>query len=212
MNRLLLIVVGLLVVGCSVAEKRPPADIEQVRMYLQLQEALVDIEEEAVLHPGTGSSDPLSIHSDLVEVTRQIESQNPQSIVSHENTRFTGEIPSPKDRIKEEQVSVYRKRVVINIDNAYEGFILDTNSMDPLIDAGTTTLAVKPDSPDDVQEGDIILFTSDESEYNIIHRVIYVGDDEEGRYYITRGDNNPAEDPGKVRFENITAVVIGILY
>ncbi len=45
----------------------------------------------------------------------------------------------------------------------------------------------------------------------IVHRVVDKGVDSDGVYFITKGDNNNYSD-GKVRFEEIEYITIGILY
>ena len=44
------------------------------------------------------------------------------------------------------------------------------------------------------------------------HRIISIGNDEEGTYYIMKGDNNQVQDPYKVRFSNIKYILIGVFY
>jgi hypothetical protein len=47
---------------------------------------------------------------------------------------------------------------------------------------------------------------------NIIHRVVYKGQDEQGTYFIMKGDNLPTSDPGRVRFSQMERVVVGLIY
>lgn len=123
---------------------------------------------------------------------------------------FSTEIKSPGDWVKESEIYVYNDRIVINVDNPIWGTFTDTNSMDPIIDIGANSLEMKPENPDDVNVGDIISY---ESAYGIIiHRVIEKGWDKDGIYYIAKGDNNAVADPGKVRFDQIQGVVIGVIY
>ena len=44
------------------------------------------------------------------------------------------------------------------------------------------------------------------------HRVIEVGSDTAGGYYIVKGDNNPVEDSEKVRFAQIEGIVVAVVY
>ena len=103
-------------------------------------------------------------------------------------------------------------KVELNIKDAYWSYMLDSNSMDPLLDEGTTIITIKPQNYNEISVGDIIVFKSNFSEYNIVHRIVAIANDKEGNYFVTKGDNNPSEDPIKVRFEQIVAVVVGILY
>ena len=50
-----------------------------------------------------------------------------------------------------------------------------------------------------------------QGKYLIVHRVIDIGTDSEGTYFITKGDNNNIVD-GKVRFEDIEFITIGVIW
>ena len=58
------------------------------------------------------------------------------------------EKPSPQDRIKEDDIKIFNNKVIINIDNVKWRKFIDSNSMDPLIDEGTTTIEINPKSLD----------------------------------------------------------------
>ena len=122
------------------------------------------------------------------------------------------EIASPIDRIMEEQILVLKDKVVLNIQNAEWASFTDTNSMDPIIDAGANAIEVVPESEDEINVGDIVAYESDYAEGTIIHRIVYKGQDEKGTYFVIKGDNNPVSDPGKIRFEQIKKVVVAIIY
>lgn len=120
------------------------------------------------------------------------------------------EVASPKDRIPESDILVYSNQVILNVQNAQWSKFTDTNSMDPVIDAGANALQIVPLSPEEIQIGDIISY---ESEYGIIiHRVKQIDYDEDGWYAVAKGDNNPTDDPSRVRFNQIKRVVVGIIY
>lgn len=72
-----------------------------------------------------------------------------------------------------------------------------SSSMEPVISEGDCII-VKKVEPEDVEEGDIITFYSDDPAiYNYIntHRVVKVEKDEDDKYiYWTKGDNNLGED------------------
>ncbi|MBW2970662.1 hypothetical protein KY320_00715 [Candidatus Woesearchaeota archaeon] len=122
------------------------------------------------------------------------------------------ELPSPCDRIREEQILVYDDHIIINFENAEWAKFTDTNSMDPVIDAGANAIEYVPKSSDEICVGDIVSYNSKYASGTIIHRVIEIGEDENGWYAIMKGDNNPYRDPGKVRFEQVQRVVVGIIY
>jgi hypothetical protein len=122
------------------------------------------------------------------------------------------EQPSPSDIIGEDRIHVYNDKVIIDIDNPVWARFTDTNSMDPVFDKGANAIQIVPDSADQINVGDIISFETKYQSGTIIHRVIEQGEDEEGWYVITKGDNNSFKDPGKVRFKDIKKVLVGIIY
>jgi hypothetical protein len=48
--------------------------------------------------------------------------------------------------------------------------------------------------------------------FSIVHRVIEIGNDEDGWYAITKGDNNPTPDPWKIRFEWVRRITVAVIY
>ncbi len=119
---------------------------------------------------------------------------------------------SPQDRITERQIGVYADRVVLDIKNAQWARFTDTKSMEPVIVAGSNAIELTPESENDIKVGDIVSYTSEYAEGYIIHRVVFKGRDEQGTYFILKGDNLPASDPGRVRFDQIKSVVVAIIY
>ncbi|MBI2135426.1 signal peptidase I [Candidatus Woesearchaeota archaeon] len=119
---------------------------------------------------------------------------------------------SPSDRIKESDLEVFNNKIIINIKSPDWRKFIDSNSMDPLIDENSTTIEISPKNPDEIKIGDIISYDVDEFDYALVHRVVEIGNDEEGIYFITKGDNYFKNDPYKVRFGQIEGIVVGILY
>ena len=119
---------------------------------------------------------------------------------------------SPPDHIKEEDIHVYDNRVVIDIINPYWAGFTDTNSMDPIIDEYANSIQIIPKNLDEVHLGDIISYESEFADGVIIHRVVFVGEDENGIYYYLKGDNNVMRDPGRVRFDQLRRITVGIIY
>jgi len=78
------------------------------------------------------------------------------------------------------------------------------------IDEGTTTIEIKP-KPQEIKVGDIIAYNVKDYKYAIVHRVIEIGNDQEGIYFITKGDNYHKPDE-KVRFSQVEGIVVGVLY
>lgn len=122
------------------------------------------------------------------------------------------EQPSPFDRIPEEHIKVYHNRVVIYLNNPEWAYFYDTNSMDPVIDKEAHAIQIVPKKEEEIHVGDIISYQSKLNNNIIIHRVIDIKEDNNGWYAITKGDNNKLPDPEKVRFEQITRVVIAVIY
>ena len=124
----------------------------------------------------------------------------------------TYERPSPQDHIKEDDIRIYQNRVVITVDSPQWATFSDTNSMDPVLDAGHNAIEVNPKSMDEIEVGDIVSYVPSDGQGTIIHRVIYKGSDDEGEYLVMKGDNNPSQDPDKVRFPQVRRMVVGIIY
>ncbi|MBN1386121.1 hypothetical protein JW968_04060 [Candidatus Woesearchaeota archaeon] len=119
---------------------------------------------------------------------------------------------SPSDKITEDKIHVYNDRVIIYMDNPVWAGFTDTNSMDPVFDAESNAIEIVPKSPDQIHVGDIISYESKYAEGTIIHRVVEKGADDEGVYFIMKGDNNPDNDPGKVRFSQVKRLLVAIIY
>lgn len=120
--------------------------------------------------------------------------------------------PAPKDRIEERQIEVYADRIILDIQKAQWARFTDTKSMEPVIHAGSNAIEVVPEHEHDIQVGDIVSYESEYADGYIIHRVVYKGQDEDGTYYILKGDNIATSDPGRVRFEQVKSVVVAIIY
>lgn len=122
------------------------------------------------------------------------------------------ELVSPRDHVKEDQIHVYNDKIVLDIPSAIWSQFADTNSMDPLLDAGSNGIEIKPQLPEDISVGDVISYKSNEIDGIIIHRVIEISEDENGTYFIVKGDNNPVQDPEKVRFDQVQGILVGVIY
>lgn len=119
------------------------------------------------------------------------------------------EIKAPSDYILESQIFITEDKIVIDIEDASLSAYAPTGSMIPLLDEGANGIRVIPKSEDEISVGDIITFNKDS--ILIVHRIIQKGTDNEGTYFITKGDNNEYADE-KVRFRDIKYKTIGILY
>lgn len=116
---------------------------------------------------------------------------------------------TPSDFVTEDQIQVYDDKIVINIEDASISEYAATGSMIPILDENTNGIRIIPDSESDIHIGDIITFTQDNM--LIIHRVIEIGTDSEGTYFVTKGDNNSIDD-GKIRFKDIKYITIGVIW
>lgn len=127
-------------------------------------------------------------------------------------TEESREKPSPQDYLDSSQIHVYRDRVVIDVSGIKWATFENTKSMLPFLDEHSNALQIEPVCPEEVSVGDIVSYKSKYSDGIIIHRVVFKGEDDEGIYFIIKGDNNPSNDPGKIRCSQIQRRLIGILY
>ena len=112
--------------------------------------------------------------------------------------------------MQEDQINLREKSIILQVKNATWATFTDTNSMDPVIDSTSHAIKLIPKHQEELNIGDIVSYTSEKGV--IIHRIIGKDIDEQGLYFITKGDNNRYPDQDKVRFSQITGVVIGIIY
>lgn len=145
--------------------------------------------------------------STLVNSYYDSELENPLSW----NLDFLGfsQANTPYDFIDKEDILVYDDKIIINVNGASIGRYTPTGSMEPLLNENSNGIRITPNSEDDIHIGDIITFQKNND--LIIHRVINKGVDDKGTYFITKGDNNTTSD-GKIRFEDIKYLTIGILW
>lgn len=157
----------------------------------------------------------------LIYEVGNVVSEKPVDVIKHPiesvSNTFTAAIEgrgveklSPADHVAESQIKVYKNKIELDIQNAIWSKFTDTNSMDPLLDAGSNGLEIVPENAEQINLGDIVSYESKDG--IIVHRVIEINKDENGTYFILKGDNNPEQDPGKVRFEQIKGVVVGVIY
>ncbi|MBT4576760.1 hypothetical protein HOM13_01305 [Candidatus Woesearchaeota archaeon] len=118
---------------------------------------------------------------------------------------------SSYDHVEESRISLTGNSVFIdtNYDLRWSKFE-DTNSMNPLIDKGHNGLEFIPTDVNDIHLGDVISFGYGDEVY--IHRVVEIGKDEFGIYFVTKGDNNFNIDDGVRRFEDIQGVLFGVVF
>lgn len=132
-------------------------------------------------------------------------------LASKLNTSFKIEI-DPFRQISENDIKVYNDRVVIYVNKAFKVGFTESKSMYPFISENVLALEVGPENKTELKIGDVVSYESKIFNTSIIHRIIQIGEDEEGWYAITKGDNNQINDPSKVRFEDIQGVLVGLIY
>lgn len=87
----------------------------------------------------------------------------------------------------------------------YKPFIVLSGSMKNEINAGDLVLTKEIDS-ENLKIGDIISFKNDE--FVVTHRIVDIVNENGEKKFITKGDNNDANDPESVKQENIEGIYI----
>ena len=92
--------------------------------------------------------------------------------------------------------------------------VVKSGSMRPTLEIGDIIL-IHGVNPYEIKVNDVIVFYHPNFPGNknwiIVHRVIEIGEDEQGKYFVTKGDNNLFSD-GKIRFSQIRYVTIAVVY
>lgn len=93
----------------------------------------------------------------------------------------------------------------------------NTNSMLPIIDYKTTGIIKYIDDNTEIKVGDIVTYFKYHNEtlnanFYWVHRIIEIGNDENGTYYIFKGDHNPNPDVGKVRRKDLKELIVGVIW
>lgn len=90
--------------------------------------------------------------------------------------------------------------------------VTNTNSMEPVIDAGHIALIEDKPNIQDLVVGDIVLFYRRlDKNPRVLHRIVLIGNDSKGWYCETRGDNTVWLD-GKIRYQDILGICVAIIY
>ena len=118
---------------------------------------------------------------------------------------------TPSDWIKEDQIQVDNNKVIINIKDAKWARFTNTDSMLPFLDENSNAIEIIPTNENEIHIGDIVSYRAFTNDI-VIHRVIEKGTDEQGVYFILKGDNNPYPDPEKVRFSQIQRILVAVIY
>ena len=132
------------------------------------------------------------------------------NFINNSSNSITGNVilNEPSNWLSEEDIQITDKQVIININDSSIISYSDVRSMEPYVNRDSMSIILQPEM-DELEIGDVIIFQKNGE--LITHRIIEIGTDYSGIYYITQGDNNEVSD-GKIRFEEIRGVVVGVLY
>jgi len=119
------------------------------------------------------------------------------------------DVSAPNDWVDTDDIVVFDDMVILRIPNATLSSYADSGSMKPVFDKGANGIRVVPESADDIDLGDIVSYRF--GKILVVHRVVEKGIDEDGTYFIMKGDNNLLSDE-RVRFEDIEYVTIGVIW
>ncbi len=120
-------------------------------------------------------------------------------------------IAAPSDTLDTSTVKAYSDKVIVSINKPRFVSYSDTKSMAPVIGVSTNGIEVEA-NPEDLDIGDIVSYEANWSEELVTHRIVGEGIDDEGAYYVLKGDANIEEDPGKIRPGQIRYKVVALFY
>lgn len=87
----------------------------------------------------------------------------------------------------------------------YTAYVITTNSMEPELKKDDVVV-IKKAKADNLKQGDIITFKQNGE--TITHRIVQIDDIEDGKLYITKGDNNNVQDEQGLRFDQIEGKLV----
>lgn len=122
---------------------------------------------------------------------------------------MSSDVSAPNDWVDSDDIIVFDDMILIRVSNATLSSYKDSGSMKPVFDEGANGIRVVPSSEDEIDVGDIVSYRF--GKLLIVHRVVEKGFDDEGVYFVMKGDNNLIDD-GKVRFDQIEYVTIGVIW
>ena len=147
----------------------------------------------------------------MVEKNRRLtlkEMTNQGVFVMPNTLGFLGDYFNMYFELQKTELSLSDK-IIIKVNNASLSNYADTGSMNPVFDIGANGIRIKPESEEQINVGDIVSFDYDNK--LIVHRVIEKSFDDKGVYFITKGDNADFPD-GKIRFEQIKYITVGVIW
>ena len=87
----------------------------------------------------------------------------------------------------------------------YKAYVITTNSMEPELKKDDVVV-IKKAKADNLKQGDILTFKKNGE--TITHRIVQIDDIEDGKLYITKGDNNNVQDEQGLRFDQIEGKLV----
>ena len=118
---------------------------------------------------------------------------------------------SPNDWVKRDQISYNGEFLAIKLSPNVKIFsIADTNSMDGLLDIGHNVIATDNFDKSELAVGDIVIYQIYTTK--IVHRIVEIKEDKNGRIYRMRCDNNVDTDRWHLRDLHIKYLVIMVIY
>jgi len=117
-------------------------------------------------------------------------------------------VDTPSDSVEEKKILIYDDKVVLLIENASMSNYDSTGSMEPTLGEGVNGIKIVPKNEEEINVGDIVSFN-----YKgkiIVHRVVEIGLDEKGKYFVTKGDNSDRTE--RIRFEDIKYKTVALIY
>ena len=143
---------------------------------------------------------------------------------------------TPSDYLNDSQIHIYEDQVCIDIANASFSNYAATGSMVPVLNQNANGIRIVPKNESEIHIGDLITYSlrtcNDTKDYGIgvelqndsnitkvqicddefiIHRIVKIGNDSEGVYFIPKGDANYIPD-NKIRFSDIRYKTVILIY
>lgn len=124
----------------------------------------------------------------------------------------TIDVPSPRDLIPQSAIKYSGKQITIDgiEPNVWITTVADTNSMDPTVDAGHTCVLTTSFKPEELAIGDVVIYAN--GTQLVLHRIVNIEEDNQGRKFTLKGDNNYKKDPHVIRDAHIRYLLLMIIY
>ncbi|MBI4153947.1 signal peptidase I [Candidatus Woesearchaeota archaeon] len=122
------------------------------------------------------------------------------------------ELSNPTPYVSDDFLELTSSSLIVNLSEMKLVQYADTGSMEPVLFAGATGIEVPVHSPEELHVGDIVSYEAGWIGGLVTHRIVEIGENEGGLYYVLKGDTNSAEDPEWVRFNQVKYRLVGVLY